>query len=251
MKLEIILNREMMRKLTPYGVCLLIYYKAVFETKDKIASLNSASKDLGMSFLKAREALARVYITLFTDERKKAYIEHYGFIEKKSKEAYEATKNRREGKKLKDERERNIWNRVLIKIQEHYTKRISSNFYFKTAIKVKLLINKIGEENLDLYCDWWIDNKKEKVDGFNAGIFCFEGILDEFLKIKKGYVKKDSRKRLRIEKKKDIFSQKAEDDESKILERLKAKIRSGRELGKYEKEMMRYFKEEGLYNGKI
>lgn len=251
MKIEIVMNREMMRKLTPGGVTVLIYCKAVFEAKDKVASLNEISKDLGMSFIRARESMSRIYLTLFTDERKKAYIEQYGFLEEKTEKAYNSVVNRREGKKLKDEKERNIWNRVLIKVQEHYTKKISSNFYFKTVAKVKRLIERVGEDNIEKYADWWIDNKKDKVDGFNTGIFCYDGIIDEFLKVKKSYVKKDHSSRLRIKRKKDVFSQKAEDEGAKILDRLKKKMRAGYSLDVYEIEMLKHFKEEGSYNGKI
>ena len=201
--------------------------------------MNKASKDLGISFLKVRSSLARIYYTIKD-------LSLYNFIKDKAYKAYKTEYNKEVEGKKKGTRERAVWNDILSRIQEeaYPHERVPSGFYWKTEMWVKNLLKKVGEENISKYTTWWIKNKTEYVDNFNAGIFCCDKMIDEYKKIKHTGV---SRKRIKDKKK--TFENQSDEEIKKTLSNILKKKKSGKKLDSYDIEILKDLKEKGYYNG--
>ncbi len=259
---------------------VLIYFKGVYESTGKTPAMNKASRDLGISYLKIRESLARIYSALFLkiniinsntstssstssnnsysyikkEERRRISLrEYYSFIEEIAEKAYNSTKNYNERRKEKSLEGRTIWNGILSRIQESYNTRIPSGFYWKTQAWLKNLIKGIGETNISEYTEWWIDNKAKQVGKFNAGIFCCDGMIDEYKKGIKDWRRSYSSKRI-SDKKKD-FKRDSKKEDLKMLDKILMKMekvdRGGGGFTKYEKRCMVYLKKKGLIHSEF
>ena len=250
-----------------------MYFKGVYESTGKIPPMNKASRDLGISYLKIRESLARIYSALFLkyniinnnatstsvnnstnkinnnnkeEKKRSSFREYYSFMEEITEKAYNSTKNYNERRKEKSLEGRTIWNGILSRVQESYNVRIPSGFYWKTQSWLKNLIKGIGEENISEYTEWWIDNKVKQVGKFNAGIFCCDGMIDEYKKGIKSWRMSYSSKRIN-DKKKD-FKRDSKKEDLKMLDKILKKMEEGGREGftKYEKRFIVYLKKKGL-----
>lgn len=258
-----------------------MYFKGVYESTGKISPMNKASRDLGISYLKIRESLARIYSALFLkiniinnntstsssisssnsndiykkkeERRRISFIEYYSFIEEMAEKAYNSTKNYNERRKEKSLEGRTIWNGILSRVQESYNVRIPSGFYWKTQTWLKNLIKGIEEENISEYTEWWIDSKVKLVKKFNAGIFCCDSMIDEYKKDMKDWRMSRSRKRI-VDKKKD-FKKDSRKEDLKMLDKILMKMeevdRGGEGFTKYEKRCMMYLKKKGLIHSEF
>lgn len=251
MKIEINMDRELMQNLGPYGFFIIIYYKAIFDKTGKVPSFNQTSKELGISYLKVRDSLARSYSILFINNNK--YNKYYTFIESKSKQAYETINNREEkkkkdGSKVKGIEEERIWKYIVTQVQQHFQEKIPSSFYWKTNMWVTKLLKGIGKDKnkLDKYIQWFIYNKKDIIGKFNAGIFCCDSMVNEYLKNPQ---KNNEITRKRIKDKKEKFEEKAKKQNQKLLDKILLKMQEGEKLDKYDIENLDNFKEEGFYIG--
>ena len=252
-----------------------MYFKGVYESTDKIPPMNKASRDLGISYLKIRESLARIYSALFLniniinsntnnsigvnstsvstiikkeERRRVAFREYYSFIEAIAEKAYNSTKNYNERRKEKSLEGRTIWNGILSRIQESYNTRIPSGFYWKTQSWLKNLLEKVKEENISEYTEWWINNKAREVGKFNAGIFCCDSMIQEYKKDIKSW--RISRSSKRIGDKKKDFKNDSKKEDLKMLDKILVKMEKingeGGELTKYEKKCIVYLKKKKL-----
>ena len=232
--------------------------------------MNQASRDLGISYLKIRESLARVYSALFLkfnintstsvsnstsvnnkrrEERGKAsFREYYFFMEEITEKAYNSTKNYNERRNEKSLEGRMIWNGILSRVQRSYNTRIPSGFYWKTESWLKNLIKGIGKENVSEYTEWWVDGKVKQFKKFNAGIFCCDSMIEEYKKGIKSW--KMSRSSKRIGDKKKDFKKDSKKEDLKMLDKILKKMeeaeRGGEGLTKYEKRSIMYLKKKGL-----
>lgn len=253
MKLEINIDRELMQQLGPYGFLIVTYCKAIFDKTGKVPSFNQTSKDLGISYLKVRDSLARSFNILFLNNNK--YNKYYSFINSKSEQAYNTInrindKKKEEGSKMKGIEEQRVWKHIIASVQPHFQEKIPSSFYWRTNMWVTKLIKAIGkdEEKIEKYTQWFVYNKKDSIGKFNAGIFCCDSMLEEYLK---NPDRNNAITRKRIKIKKEKFKEKADKQNKKILDKILIKIADGIELDKYDEENLRNLKEEGFYVGEI
>ena len=226
-----------MRKLTPYGLHVLVYYKAYFESTGELPSMNQTSRDLGISYLKVRSSLAHIHLTVKDNN-------FYSFINDKASRAYSTVSNNDIRKDRKGLEGKTIWNEILSQVQEAYKKRIPSGFYWKTQSWLNNLIKSVGKESLPEYTKWWISEKAEVVDGFNAGIFCCDSMIEEFKRTKKSRKHIESRKRI---EKKD-FKKDSEKEDFKLLDKILIKIQEKQDLNIYDKRCIAYLKKKGLFH---
>lgn len=242
-----------MQQLGPYGFLIVVYAKAIFDQTGKAPSFNQTSKDLGISYLKVRDSLARSYNTIFLSNNN--YSKFYSFIEDKSKQAYNTINNRnkekkREGGKVKGIEEQRIWKHIISVVQPFYKEKIPASFYWRTNMWVTKLLKAFNsnEKKIEEYTQWFIHNKKDSIDGFNAGIFCCDSMLKEYLQDPR---KNNNMTRKRIKIKKEKFEEKAEKQNKKLLNKILLKMAEGEVLDKYDLENLRNLKEEGFYVGEI
>lgn len=247
LKIEIHINRELMKDLGPYSFFVIAYYKAIYEKTGKIPSYNQATKDIGISYVKIRAALARVYSYLSNNKYKK----YYKFLNSKSLEAYKTVKARNDrkrarGQTFKGDFEEKLWQYITKKIQPHFQLKVTTHFDWRTNQWVSNLLNHFGKNKkiIDAYIDWYIHNKIETIGKFNAGLFCCDSMLEEYLQNKKH---NNEITRKKIKTKKSQFEAKAKRQNQKLLDKIIIKIQNKEELDKYDLENLENLKEEGFY----
>lgn len=249
MKIEIHTDRELMQQLGPYGFIVITYYKAIYEKTGKLPSYTQTSKDLGIGYVKVRDALARVHNFIFLNNNK--YSKYYKFIEVKSKEAYKTIKKRNkkkreEGKTYKGVIEERIWLYIINKVQPHFKEKIPTSFYWRTNNWISNLIEKLGQDKkkIDNYLQWFIYNKAKSIGQFNAGIFCCDKMIDEYLR-SPNENNEITRKKIKV--KKEEFKKKAEKQNQKLLDKIILKMKDGEELDRYDIATLKSLEKEGFY----
>lgn len=246
MIIDLEINRKFMRELGSYAFFVLSYYKAFYEKTGMVSSITQAAKDLGMSYLKTRASLARIYYIL-TESKCIKNINVYNFIRDRARGAYETESRRNKKRKEKGIEERILWKSIVSSIQDHSKKKISTGFYWKTQAWMNSLIKKIGKEKIEDYTKWFIENKLDIIDSFNAGIFSCDSMIAEYLKRKHNDRRSSSRKR--IKDKQDKFKSHAIKQDKEMLCKILKKKSKG-ELDIYDKEMLKHLREKGVWDGK-
>jgi len=143
----------------------------------------------------------------------------------------------------KTERYRLIWeNTILPAIPGRYLNGRNSKYYYKVQIWLHNLFQSIKEEELEVYLDWFVNNRLYRLDSFNAGILCCNKMVENFKRTGADYILQNSRKRIK-NKEKDFDSQR-KTEKQKFLNSILEKKQQGKRLSSFDKEALKYLQDE-------
>ena len=238
MKLTIEVNKKLF-KLKPHAFTILIYCTAYYEKNKQVPSMKLISKEVNIGYHTIRKAFSEIYLYLVSEaEAHRILYKRFYFLLSKTQKIHIGF-----NKSLNSDTDSivlaSIWNNIVLNAKEHYSDSVKSysKYYWRVASKLRILIEKVGSENLEEYIEWYFRVKAPRISYFNPSVFCHLNIIADF--------KSDHNTiKARIVNDEKGYEKESQEEEKKILEKLIERKDKGM-LDEYDKELLKYYKKQG------
>ena len=240
MKLTIEVNRSMFRKLSPSAFTVLIYCTAYYKKNVKIPSMKHIAKEVKISYHTLRKTFTEIAEFLNEAHKNEAHIYLYksfyfllSTVNKIANSYKGYITNKTDNMEI-------LWESIVLRAKDYYKDTKSySKFYWRVSVCLKKLIEKIGNDNIEKYIDWYFRVKAPVISYFNPAVFCHGNMTNEF------NIDNNS---IRVKMSNDDYD-KGYEEESKIEEKQIFKNlierRDAGTLDEYDEELLEYYKKLG------
>ena len=238
MELTIEVNKSMFQELDHHSITILLYCTAYHQKYNKVPSMKHISNEIKIGYHTIRKSYTQISEFLNDADAHNILYKRFLFL---LPTTIKIAENYRNITTNKTDIMEKVWETIVKRAKDYYTNIIVySKFYWRISVQLKNLLDKIGDENLENYINWYFRIKAPRISYFNSAVFCHKNIISDFnlenksIKLKQADYDKGYEEESKIE-------------EKKIFESL-IKRRDAGTLDEYDEELLDYYKREGWVN---